>query len=180
DGIRDRNVTGFRRVLFRSDQAVEKPFNWKQMLRLLAYLKPYAKNYLPDAIIAMLVSTAVRLVVPILIGKVAIDIAVANGDTSMLKLLVMILSGLYVLSFIANTFRIKWVNVLGQNVIYDLRGSLFSHVQRLSHRFFDKRSEGSILVRIMNDVNSLQELFTNGIINLLMDIVMLTGIIAIL
>src|SRR5699024_7869842 len=150
------------------------------MLRLLAYLKPYAKNYLPGAIIAMLVSTAVRLVVPILIGKVAIDIAVANGDTSMLKLLVMIISGLYVLSFIANTFRIKWVNVLGQNVIYDLRGSLFSHVQRLSHRFFDKRSEGSILVRIMNDVNSLQELFTNGIINLLMDIVMLTGIIAIL
>ncbi len=46
--------------------------------------------------------------------------------------------------------------------------------------FFDKRSAGSILVRILNDVNSLQELFTNGIINLLMDIIMLSGIIVIL
>ena len=169
-----------QRFSYTVDRAVEKPFNWKQMLRLLAYLKPYSKSYLPGAIIAMLVSTAVRLIVPILIGKVAIDIAVANKDTTLLTYLVIGISVLYLISFIGNTFRIKWVNILGQNVIYDLRKHLFSHVQRLSHRFFDSRSEGSILVRIMNDINSLQELFTNGIINLLMDIVMLTGIIVIL
>ena len=169
-----------QRFSYTVDRAVEKPFNWKQMLRLLAYLKPYSKSYLPGAIIAMLVSTAVRLIVPILIGKVAIDIAVANKDTTLLTYLVIGISVLYLISFIGNTFRIKWVNLLGQNVIYDLRKHLFSHVQRLSHRFFDSRSEGSILVRIMNDINSLQELFTNGIINLLMDIVMLTGIIVIL
>lgn len=168
------------RFSYTVDRAVEKQFNWSQMLRLLSYLKPYSKNYLPGAVIAMLVSTAVRMIVPILIGKVAIDTAVANKDTTLLTYLVFIIAGLYGLSFIANTFRIKWVNILGQNVIYDLRKSLFSHVQRLSHRFFDTRSEGSILVRIMNDVNSLQELFTNGIINLLMDIVMLTGIVVIL
>src|SRR5699024_12731863 len=74
----------------------------------------------------------------------------------------------------------KWVNILGQNVIYDLRQHLFSHVQRLSHRFFDSRSACSILVRIMNDITSLQELFTNGIINLLMDVVTLSGIIVII
>lgn len=168
------------RFSYTVDQAVEKPFNWRQMLRLLAYLKPYSKTYLPGAIMAMLVSTAIRLIVPILIGKVAIDIAIANQDTTMLTYLVIGISGLYVLSYVGNTFRIKWVNILGQNVIYDLRKHLFSHVQRLSHRFFDSRSEGSILVRIMNDINSLQELFTNGIINLLMDIVMLSSIIGVL
>lgn len=168
------------RFSYTVDRAVEKPFNWTQMLRLLAYLKPYSKTYLPGAIIAMLVSTAVRLIVPILIGKVAIDVAVANKDMTLLTYLVIGISVLYLISYIGNTFRIKWVNLLGQNVIYDLRKHLFSHVQRLSHRFFDSRSEGSILVRIMNDINSLQELFTNGIINLLMDIVMLTGIIVIL
>ncbi|MDN8817652.1 ABC transporter transmembrane domain-containing protein, partial [Staphylococcus aureus] len=63
---------------------------------------------------------------------------------------------------------------------YDLRQHLFTHVQRLSHRFFDERSAGSILVRIMNDINSLQELFTSGVINLLMDILLLFGIIVIL
>ena len=72
------------------------------------------------------------------------------------------------------------MNKLGQHVIYDLRQHLFTHVQRLSHRFFDERSAGSILVRIMNDINSLQELFTSGVINLLMDILLLFGIVVIL
>lgn len=162
------------------DQAIEKQFNWKQMLRLLVYLKPYTKNYLPGAIIAMLVSTAVRLLVPIIIGKVAIDVAIKQKDMTLLMYLVLIIGVLYTLNYIANVFRIKWVNILGQNVIYDIRQHLFSHIQRLSHKYFDSRSAGSILVRIMNDINSLQELFTNGIINLLMDIVLLTGIVIIL
>lgn len=177
ENLDKRHISRFHYTI---DQAIEKPFNWQQIWRLLTYLKPYSKTYLPGAIIAMLVSTAIRLIVPILIGKVAIDLAIKNKDTTMLTYLVLIVAGLYILSYIANIFRIKWVNVLGQNAIFDMRQELFSHVQRLSHRFFDERSAGSILVRILNDVNSLQELFTNGIINLLMDIVTLIGIIVIL
>src|SRR5699024_4481054 len=125
-------------------------------------------------------STAVRLAVPILIGKVAIDVAILKKDPTLLTSLVVIIGVLYGINYVANIYRIKWVNLLGQNVIYDLRQHLFSHVQRLSHRFFDSRSAGSILVRILNDINSLQELFTNGIINLLMDIITLLGIVIIL
>lgn len=169
-----------KRFYYTVDHAVEKPFNWQQMWRLLIYLKPYSKTYLPGAVIAMLVSTAVRLIVPILIGKVAFDVAIANKNTTLLMYIIIGIGILYLISYIGNTFRIKWVNILGQNVIYDLRQHLFSHVQRLSHRFFDSRSAGSILVRILNDVNSLQELFTNGIINVLMDVVTLTGIVVIL
>ncbi|MEC5426027.1 ABC transporter ATP-binding protein [Virgibacillus sp. C22-A2] len=169
-----------KRFSYTVDTAIEKPFNWKQMWRLLIYLKPYSKTYLPAAVIAMMVSTAVRLIVPILIGKVAIDVAIKNEDVTMLTYLVIGIGILYLVSYAGNVYRIKWVNILGQNVIFDLRQHLFSHVQRLSHRFFDNRSAGSILVRIMNDINSLQELFTNGIINLLMDIVTLIGIIVIL
>ncbi len=169
-----------KRFFYPLDQAVEKPFNWKQMLRLLTYIKPYSKTLLPGSLIAMLISTIVRLLVPILIGQVAIDVAIKNKDVDMLTYLVIGISILYLLNYLGNMFRIKWINILGQRVIYDLRENLFSHVQRLSHNFFDKRSAGSILVRILNDVNSLQELFTNGIINLLMDVVMLVGIVAIL
>src|SRR5699024_9430099 len=121
-----------------------------------------------------------RLAVPVLIGQVAFNVAINNKDTTLLTYLVIFIGILYILSYVGNILRIKWVNILGQNVIYDLREHLFTHVQRLSHRFFDKRSEGSILVRIMNDITSLQELFTNGIINLLMDVVTLAGIIIIL
>ncbi|WP_047982954.1 ABC transporter ATP-binding protein [Ornithinibacillus californiensis] len=169
-----------KRFYYTIDQAIEKPFNWKQIWRLLVYLRPYTKTYLLGAIIAMVVSTAVRLTIPILIGKAAFDIAIANKDTDLLIYLVIIIGVLYLISYIANYLRIKWVNLLGQNVIYDLRQHLFTHVQSLSNNFFDKRSAGSILVRIMNDTNSLQELFSNGIINLLMDILTLLGIVTIL
>ncbi|KGP72309.1 ABC transporter ATP-binding protein [Pontibacillus yanchengensis] len=169
-----------KRFKYTQDQAIDKPFNWQQMRRLLQYVRPYSKTLLPLAVLAMLVSTIVRLVVPILIGKVVIDVAIEDKNMNLLIQLVVGIAILYLLSYVGNALRIRWVNILGQNVIYDLRKHLFSHVQRLSHRFFDSKSAGSILVRIMNDINSLQELFTNGIINLLMDVVTLIGIICIL
>lgn len=150
------------------------------MLRLFSYMIPYNKTLVPLSIVMVLITTAVRLVIPILIGIYTLDRAVKNKDATMLFWLVAIIGGLYSASYVANIFRIRWMNQLGQNVIYDLRKHLFTHVQNLSHRFFDQRSAGSILVRIMNDINSLQELFTNGVINLLMDMVLLIGIFFIL
>jgi ATP-binding cassette, subfamily B, multidrug efflux pump len=173
-----RNV--HERFQYSTDQIIEKPFNWKQMVRLLSYMKPYSKNFLPLSLLAVIIATAVRLIVPILIGVYTLDHAIANKDTNLLIKLVVLIAGLYGLSYVCNVLRIKWMNLLGQNVIYDLRKHLFTHVQSLSHRFFDQRSAGSILVRIMNDITSLQELFTNGVINLLMDFLLLIGIFVIL
>ncbi|WP_078382784.1 ABC transporter ATP-binding protein [Sutcliffiella halmapala] len=169
-----------KRFYYSTDQAIEKPFNWQQMWRLFAYMKPYSKTLLPLAIITMLVATAVRLAIPIIIGKYLYDGAIANRDMDLLTKLAVLITVLYLISYVANALRIRWMNMLGQNVIYDLRKHLFTHVQGLSHRFFDQRSAGSILVRIMNDINSLQELFTNGVINLLMDFILLFGIVIIL
>lgn len=123
---------------------------------------------------------AVRLTVPILIGVYALDKAITGKDMNLLLILICVISLMYLINYGANVLRIRWMNMLGQHVIYDVRRHLFTHVQRLSHRFFDERSAGSILVRIMNDINSLQELFTSGVINLLMDILLLLGIIVIL
>ncbi|MDX8364888.1 ABC transporter ATP-binding protein [Cytobacillus sp. IB215665] len=168
------------RFHYSTDQAIDKPFNWKQMVRLLSYMKPYVKSYLPLAILTVIITTAVRLIIPILIGIYTLDQAVKYKDTDLLIKLVIIIAVLYTVSYVANMLRIRWMNLLGQNIIYDLRKHLFTHVQRLSHKFFDQRSAGSILVRIMNDINSLQELFTNGVINLLMDLIILVGIVVIL
>lgn len=168
------------RFQYSTDTIIEKPFNWKQMLRLFSYIKPYSKNLLPLAFLAVIVSAIVRLVAPILIGVYTLDHAIKNKDTKLLTILVLTIAGMYIVSYVANTFRIKWMNQLGQNIIYDIRKHLFTHVQSLSHRFFDQRSAGSILVRIMNDTNSLQELFTSGVINLLMDFFLLIGVVIIL
>lgn len=177
---RKSNSEVLKRFHYSTDQVIDKPFNWKQMSRLFGYMLPYKKRLVPLSIAMVLITTAVRLAIPILIGIYTLDRAVKNKDATMLLWLVAIITGLYSASYIANIFRIRWMNQLGQNVIYDLRKHLFTHVQNLSHRFFDQRSAGSILVRIMNDINSLQELFTNGVINLLMDMVLLIGIFFIL
>ncbi|MBO8178701.1 MAG: ABC transporter ATP-binding protein [Bacillus sp. (in: Bacteria)] len=150
------------------------------MWRLLSYMKPYTKNLLPLSFITVIINTVIRLAIPILIGVYTLDGAIRNKDMDLLVRFIILIFGLYFLSYIANFFRIHWMNQLGQSVIYDLRQHLFTHVQYLSHRFFDQRSAGSILVRIMNDINSLQELFTNGVINLLMDFILLLGIVVIL
>jgi putative ABC transport system ATP-binding protein/ATP-binding cassette subfamily B protein len=169
-----------QRFYYSSDRIIEKPFNWAQMARLLQYLKPYAKTLLPGAIIALLIGTAIRLTVPILIGVYAFDRVIKHQDIHGLYWLVGTIAVLYFLSYLSNYFRIRLTNILGQYVIFDIRKHLFNHVQYLSNRFFDSRSAGSILVRIINDVNSLQDLFTNGVINTLTDLLMLCGIIVIL
>jgi ATP-binding cassette, subfamily B, multidrug efflux pump len=174
------NENVLKRFHYSTDQVIDKPFNWKQMLRLFSYMKPYRKKLLPLSIAMVIITTLVRLAIPTLIGVYTFDKAIVQKDVGLLTILIVIIGGLYVANYVANIFRIKWMNELGQSVIYDLRKHLFTHVQGLSHRFFDQRSAGSILVRIMNDINSLQELFTNGAINLLMDIVLLVGIIVIL
>ncbi|MCV2515007.1 ABC transporter ATP-binding protein [Bacillus subtilis] len=168
------------RFYYSSDEIIEKPFNWAQMWRLLSYVKPYRKTILPLSFLTVLIGTAVKLVIPILIGVYVLDQAITRRNSELLIQLIFIISGLYVLNYAANVLRIRWMNQLGQHVIYDLRQHLFTHVQRLSHRFFDQRSAGSILVRIMNDINSLQELFTSGVINLLTDLLLLAGVIIIL
>lgn len=168
------------RFYYSSDEIIEKPFNWAQMWRLLSYVKPYRKTILPLSFLTVLIGTAVKLVIPILIGVYVLDQAITGRNPELLIQLIFIISGLYVLNYAANVLRIRWMNQLGQHVIYDLRQHLFTHVQRLSHRFFDQRSAGSILVRIMNDINSLQELFTSGVINLLTDLLLLAGVIIIL
>ncbi|CAM3755519.1 ABC transporter ATP-binding protein [Alkalicoccus chagannorensis] len=169
-----------RRFHYSNDEIIEKPFNWSQMLRLFRYMRPYAFTLLPAAVIGMLLSTAVRLAAPVLIGSYALDRIIEGGSLDFLSFVVLLLIGMYVMSWVGNVMRIRFMNKLGQLIIFDLRTALFNHIQKLSHRFFDQRSAGSILVRITNDVNSLQDLFTNGVINLLMDILMLAGIIVIL
>ncbi len=172
------------RFVYQDDEIIEKPFNWSQLTRLFSYMKPYAKQMLPLVILMMILGTVTKLTVPYL-TSMAIDKAIspkAGGSTSltMLYTITAIVLVLYIIQWLASTYRIKYTNIIGQRVIYDLRSDLFKHIQKLSFNFFDKRPAGSVLVRVTNDVNSLQELFTNGVVNLMIDCVQLVGIVIIL
>ncbi len=168
------------RFVYKDDDDIDKAFNWKQFGRLFSYMRPYAKQMLPLILIMTILGTVTKLAVPYLTGVMAIDGAIKNGDQTLLYIVTASVLGLYLIQWIANVFRIKYTNIIGQRVIYDIRSSLFKHIQKLSFNFFDKRPAGSVLVRVTNDVNSLQDLFTNGAVNAMIDCVQLAGIMVIL
>ena len=167
------------RFVYQDDEVLDKEFDWGQVKRLSRYMKPYAKQILPIIGIMMIVGALTKLLNPLLIAY-AIDHALEGKNPTALLWCVAAMLALYVIQWLANNFKIRYTNIIGQKVIYDLRHDLFSHIQQLSFRFFDKRPAGSILVRVTNYVNSLQDLFTNGAVNLMIDCVQLAGIIAIL
>lgn len=172
------------RFVYQDDNVIDKPFNWVEFKRLFAYMKPYARQMLPLIIVMMILGTVTKLSVPYL-TSLAIDRAIAPPAPLQpsVSLLFMLTSTVFILILIqwgANTYRIKYTNIIGQRVIYDLRSDLFRHIQKLSFNFFDKRPAGSVLVRVTNDINSLQDLFTNGAVNVMIDCVQLLGIIVIL
>jgi len=166
------------RFVYQDDEEIEKPFNWAQLRRLITYMAPYKRDFIP-IILTMIFTMLAKLGIPALMA-VAIDVAIAEKDTKLLLIIAAAALVIYLLQWVSNTYRIKYTNIIGQKVIYDLRKDLFQHIQKLSFRFYDKRPAGSVLVRVTNDVNSLQDLFTNGAVNLLMDCVQLVGIVIIL
>ncbi len=166
------------RFVYQDDELIEKSFNWSQLRRLFVYMKPYRKQLIP-VIGMMIIGTLTRLAIPLLI-IVAIDQAIDKKNTTMLFIIGASMLALYLLQWLSNNYRIKHTSIIGQKVIFDLRTHLFKHIQKLSFNFYDKRPAGSVLVRVTNDVNALQDLFTNGVVNLLMDFIQLFGIVFIL
>lgn len=178
-GDSDRRADDMRSpFIYKDDEALEKPVQWDQFRRLAKYMGPYPR-LIWGSILATFGGVAVSLTGPYMIG-ITIDDAIEKNDPRRLLVYVAMLTLLYTGNFFATRMRIRLTNLLGQSVIRDLRAELFGHVQGLSFDFFDKRPAGSVLVRIMNDVNSLQDLFTNGVINSITNMVTLVGIIVIL
>ncbi|MCL6443838.1 MAG: ABC transporter ATP-binding protein/permease [Alicyclobacillus sp.] len=164
--------------IYKDDDVLEKKFQWQQMRRLMKYMLAFPR-LMAGAMVAMIGGIAVSLCAPYIIGH-AIDVAIAGHHLHQVVLYAATLAAIYIVNFVASRYRIHFTNVLGQSVIRRLRQELFGHVQGLSFDFFDKRPAGSVLVRIMNDVNSLQDLFTNGVINSITNMFTLVGIVIIM
>ena len=169
------------RFIYADDEVIEKPFNWKQFARLAQYIRPYARQLLPLILAMIALGTMTKLLIPLLLGYAVDEIGPGGGgDYGRLLAYCGCMAVLFALQWAAGFYRIRATNAIGQRVIADLRSHLFRHIQKLSFRFFDKRPAGSVLVRVTNDVNSLQDLFTNGVVNLMIDLVQLSGIVIIL
>ncbi len=148
------------------DEVLEQPFDKKQFFRLLSYMKPYKRN-ISIALMLMVVASACSLGTTFLLSN-AID-ALEKVDRGAIYQNLIGMIATAVIGAFCVRYRVRLMDFAGRRALATLREDLFRHIQGLSFSFFDTRSAGKILVRVINDVNSLNDLFTNGIVNVLVD-----------
>lgn len=157
------------------DEKLESQFNLQHWIRIMQYVKPYRKEMI-FTILLMMVASAVTLLGPYLMQQ-AIDNKIPKGDIVGL----FFLSGIFLLTIIINAicakYRIRTMSYIGENIIYKIREDLFVHLQSLPFTYYDSRPHGKILVRVVNYVNSLSDLLSNGLVNVITDLFSLVAIV---
>ena len=159
------------------DEALEASFNKGLFFRLLRYLKPYRKQ-IAVSFVLMIIAAICGLAGPFLMSRAIGALEVQDGAA-----LPWLVGGMLLASLVGALclrMRVRTMDTAGRKAIAALRQDLFNHIQTLSFSFFDSRSAGKIMVRVINDVNSLNELFTGGIINVLVDCLTLVLLVVIM
>lgn len=136
--------------------------------RLFAYMKPF-KLKITAVIILMIVVMGINLVNPYLL-KEAIDKHVTNKNYNGLLIIGIFFSALNVFSMFLSRARINIMSEVSNKIVLNIRQELYTHIQKLSFTFFDNRPVGKILARVVGDVNSLQQLFSDSVTNLIPEI----------
>jgi ABC-type multidrug transport system fused ATPase/permease subunit len=137
-----------------------KRSTWEILRRVWVYLRPYKRLALATIGCAIL-SLIFALTFPKLTEYIIDDI-IANKDESRLGWAVLALAGAFFLRDLFNSLRIRINNHFEQNVIYDMRRDVFGRLQRLPIRYFDKRSSGDLMTRVVEDINSVERVLIDG------------------
>ncbi|MED9905090.1 MAG: ABC transporter ATP-binding protein [Lachnospiraceae bacterium] len=150
------------------DEVLEDSFDLNQLKRLAGYISPYKKR-MALVIILMLSSSALTMLVPIFFQQI-MDISIPQKDMNSIILYSILTFLIALYSAFALRMKIKHMSVMGQNIIHDLRSDIFGHLQELPFSYYDDRPHGKIQVRVVNYVNSLSDLLSNGIVNTFTDL----------
>jgi len=160
---------------FDVDEKLESPFQWKHMKRAGAYIARHKWKM----ILALLLS-ALSSISALFIPKITqwvLDEAVPNKDTEMILRMALSFAGIVLIGIVFTTIRSRIMAHVSQDIIFDIRQDLFAHLQKLPFTYYDSRPAGKILVRVINYVNSVSDILSNGIINMLLEIINLVFIV---
>ena len=146
--------------------------------RLLAYLRPY-RTVVGVSVVLLLILSGLRLVGPYLL-KIAIDESIPRNDTGQLQTLTFLFVLVLFLQFGVGFLQTYATNWTGQRIMHDLRLQIFRHIQKLDIAYLDKKSTGSVITRLTNDVDVLNELFTSGAVSVFGDVFSLLGIVTVM
>jgi ATP-binding cassette subfamily B protein len=161
--------------IHQEEESLGKAYDARLMSRLLTYVRPY-RLHVVFAVLLLMLASAMEIVGPWLTQQ-AIDRAIPARDTGLLARLAMGYVAAVVLAFgfqYAQGILTTW---LGQSIMYDLRKEIFARFQRLDLKFYDKNPVGRLMTRITNDVETLNELFSSGVVSVFGDVFTLVFIV---
>jgi ATP-binding cassette subfamily B protein len=164
-----------RRNTYREDEVLETPFDYHHLLRASVYIKKYVGKMV-FALILSAIGGITGLFGPMITQR-ALDEAIPDKNIKMLLMLVALLCFTFILSIIFTTIRSRIMINVSQNIIYDIRKDIFEHLQKLPFQYYDDRPHGKILIRVVNYVNSVSDMLSNGLINVVLEIMNLIFIV---
>ncbi|HEY7172892.1 MAG TPA: ABC transporter ATP-binding protein [Vicinamibacterales bacterium] len=160
------------------DEILGKAYDARLMRRLLAYLRPYWRS-VAVAFVAILIGAAAALAQPYLM-KVAIDRYIGPRQLEGLNQLAAAYVVILVIAFAAEYFQTWTMQMTGQRIMFDMRMSIYRHLQKLDLRYYDHNPVGRLMTRVTSDVDVLNDLFTSGVVTIFGDIFTLVGIMAVM
>lgn len=161
-----------------NEDSIESKYKGNALLRLLSYAKPYA-FWVALALILVLALTWFDLYRPILIGD-AINLFEADGDYDVIVNTAIKYSIVLALGFVFNIAQTWILQKTGQNIILQVRRELYLHIQSLSSRYFDLTPVGKLVTRVSNDVEALNEMYSDILVKLFRNIIKIIGLAAVM
>lgn len=157
------------------DETYEDTYDFKQLLRLGKYVKPHVKIMI-FMMALMLVTSFLGMLHPYFL-KIVMDKLIPAKNFQGIIQIAFVTLAISIFTAVAMKVKIKLMTNVGQSIVHDLRTDLFEHIQELPFSFFDSRPHGKIQVRVVNYVNNLSDVLSNGLINTVTDLCSLIFII---
>ena len=167
------NANGHQQVASLDDKTGANPMAGLNVRRMLSYLRPYWGR-MTLAIVALLVSSGLGLAFPLVIVRL-LDSVTQSQSAAPLNMLAGALIGLFLLQSAFSFVQSYLLNFIGERIVYDLRTSLYGHLQKLSLNFYAARRVGEIVSRLSSDVTQMRGMLTTNVATALSQIVSLIG-----
>ena len=158
------------------DEILEDKFDVNQLKRLAGYIRPYKKQMLV-VLFLMLSASALGMLIPKFFMLV-MDVSIPNKDMKSIVFYSVMTMVIALYTCVSLRIKIKLMTQIGQDIVHSIRYDIFEHLQELPFAYYDERPHGKIQVRVVNYVNNLSDLLSNGIINTITDLCNLFFIIA--
>ena len=158
------------------DEILEDKFDVNQLKRLAGYIRPYKKQMLV-VLFLMLSASALGMLIPKFFMLV-MDVSIPNKDMRSIVFYSVMTMLIALYTCVSLRIKIKLMTQIGQDIVHSIRYDIFEHLQELPFSYYDERPHGKIQVRVVNYVNNLSDLLSNGIINTITDLCNLFFILA--